>query len=65
MTQHEEYERKLIEIMSVHTGHTALVQGYHKREITGKSLRPGNATMAYGGFVVHCTTCDVGLSEQW
>lgn len=63
--EHSAYEQNLVAIVRRHIGHTALVQGYHEREITEKSLQPGNAAMSYGGFVVHCKTCDVELSEQW
>lgn len=61
----KEWERKAAEILRPHLGHTAVLQGYHEQEITEYRLEPEIITMAFGGFVVHCKTCDVALSEQW
>ena len=61
----QEWETKAAAILRPHLGHTALLQGYHEREITARSIEPDNLTMGYGGFVVECKTCDVSLSQQW
>lgn len=61
----KEWEAKATDILTPHLGHTALLQGYHEREITARSLEPDDVTWAYGGYVVECKTCDISLSEQW
>lgn len=58
-------EDKIIHVMAMHVAHTVIVSGYHEREVTRSSIAPGNATVNYAGFPVHCKTCDRSLSQQW
>jgi hypothetical protein len=65
LTIRQRWEARAIEILRPHLGHTALLQGFHEREITTRSIEPDNVTMSYAGFVVECKTCDISLSQQW
>lgn len=65
MPERDPYEVKMRDVLRAHLGHIALVNDYD-REVTPSSIEPESAaSWNYRGFAVHCTTCDVNLSQQW
>lgn len=52
-------------ILRQHLEHEVTVNGWHERIVTATSISTDNVIAGYGGFVVHCDTCDTNLSRQW
>jgi len=53
-------------VISEHTGHNARISGVLNSTVKRlEALTGDDAEWRYGGFVVHCITCDEPLSVQW
>ena len=61
----EQYKRKVRDVLSQHVGHAVKVNGYLDETVEERHLEGDKGAWRFGGFVVHCTTCDVNLSQQW
>lgn len=53
-------------VLSAHVGHQARISGVINSVVEKvEPLTLDKAQWRYGGFVVHCLTCDEQLSAQW
>lgn len=53
-------------VLSAHVGHTARISGVMNSTVDKvERLTLDDAQWRYGGFVVHCQTCNTPLSAQW